>query len=262
MKPDAYHAFTAQLRANLQADERVLGLVLLGSTAHQRRAPDAWSDHDFFVITRSGEQEAFRTQFTWLPDHESVVLTVRETAHGLKILYANGHLLEFAAFDVAEIALAKANEYTVAFDRGGVAAAMQGIASTQAAPITAPGRQRDMGMFLCLLVVGAGRVARGEAISGQMFIRAHALSHLMPVLAQTLNADDPRLDNLDPLRRFEQVYPQTGAAINAALGRAPVAAALGLLDVFEEVCASQADFPVQAVTTVRDLLHGAAQSGG
>src|SRR5690606_13079567 len=131
------------------ADDRVQGLVLLGSTANQSHPPDQWSDHDFFVITTSGDQEHFRTSFGWLPDCEAIVLTVRETAHGLKVLYDSGHLLEYAVFDLDEIAQAKANEYLVAFDRNGVTDAMEDI-------VTPPDRgsdshdrlQPDMNLFL------------------------------------------------------------------------------------------------------------------
>jgi len=93
-------------------------------------------------ITTSGEQEDFRTRFDWLPNHDDVVLTVRETAHGLKVLYASGHLLEYAVFDLAEIALAKANDYRIAFDRGGVAATMQGITITRDAITYTPDNLR------------------------------------------------------------------------------------------------------------------------
>jgi hypothetical protein len=50
--------------------------------------PDRWSDHDFFVITTPGEQEAFRADPSWLPDRERIVLSYRETPHGVKALYA------------------------------------------------------------------------------------------------------------------------------------------------------------------------------
>ncbi len=170
----AYQGVIEQLTTTLQADERVRGLVLLGSTARQSHQPDEWSDHDFFVITESGLQELFRTTFDWLPNRESVVLTVRETEHGLKILYADGHLLEYAVFDVAEIAVAKANDYAVVFDKGGVTAAMAKIAHPPAdqLPAAYTDSARDLGMFLCQLVIGAGRVTRGEAISGQVFMRS------------------------------------------------------------------------------------------
>jgi hypothetical protein len=59
-----YHRFSEELRSGLQQDERVLGLVALGSMAEWDYLPDAWSDHDFFVVTQPGTQEAFRNE--WL----------------------------------------------------------------------------------------------------------------------------------------------------------------------------------------------------
>jgi len=261
MQADTYHTFTDQLTANLQNDNRVQGLVLLGSTANQSHPPDQWSDHDFFVITASGEQEDFRTRFDWLPDHDDIVLTVRETAHGLKVLYASGHLLEYAVFDLAEIALAKANDYRVAFDRGGVDAAMQAIVTTpDAITYTPDNLRRDVAMFLCLLVVGAGRVARGEAISGQVFIRAYALSHLLAALTYVLEASDAaHLDNLDPYRRFERVFPQIGAEISIALNHDPIATALGLLNVYEHNLLDTVGYSEKAVNAVRGFLLRTSQ---
>ncbi|MEO1167042.1 MAG: hypothetical protein AAFV98_24895, partial [Chloroflexota bacterium] len=136
MTPADYKAFTQQLTTNLKADPKILGLVLLGSTANQSRQPDAYSDHDFFVITESGLQEDYRTDLRWLPDYTNIVLTVRETAHGLKVLYKNGHLLEFAVFDTAEIALAKVNDYAVVFDKANVTEAITSIATSEHQELT------------------------------------------------------------------------------------------------------------------------------
>ena len=117
MDLERYRSFTRQLRARLESDTRVLGLVAVGSMAEAGRTPDAWSDHDFFVITVPGVQESFRQDLAWLPDAERIVLKVRETAHGLKVLYEDGHLLEFAIFDEAELHLARVNDYRVLLDR-------------------------------------------------------------------------------------------------------------------------------------------------
>lgn len=263
MQANTYHAFTDQLTRNLQADNQVQGLVLLGSTASKNRLPDEWSDHDFFVITISGRQEDFRTRLDWLPDHENIVLTVRETTHGLKALYASGHLLEYAVFDLAEITLAKANDYRVAFDRGGVTAAMQAIAATtrDTHHYSQDNLQRDTGMFLCLLVVGAGRVARGESISGQVFIRTYAVGHLLAALAHVLETPDgAALDNLDPYRRFEQAFPEIGTKINAALDRDPIGAALGLLDVYVLAFSEKYGYSPSSVEATRGFISGLKRS--
>ncbi len=254
-----YLAFTEQLTVTLAADERVVGLVLLGSTANGDRQPDAWSDHDFFVVTQPGIQETFRTTTDWLPDSDEVVLTVRETAHGLKALYANGHLLEFAVFDVDELRIARAGDYDIAFDRGKIAEIMREIALPDASmrAYDADTMRRDMGMIVSLFVVGAGRVARGEVLSGRVFIQTHAMGHLLPLLAHVLDSDDKhKLDGLDAYRRFEQVFPEVGAEINAALSRDPIGAALGLLDIYERVLRDVDGYPVHAVQTARAYLRG------
>ncbi|MGJ3237811.1 MAG: hypothetical protein ACFE0Q_03810 [Anaerolineae bacterium] len=256
MQADIYQQFTEQLIANLEADDRVKGLVLLGSTANQSHPPDQWSDHDFFVITDSGVQELFRTRFDWLPNSESIVLTVRETAHGLKVLYEDGHLLEYAVFDMTEISLAKANDYVIAFDRGEITTAMQKIV-VQSSTMTysADQQARDAGLFLCLLVVGAGRVVRGEQISGQVFVRAYALSHLLRILIHMQGiSDKSSLDNLDIYRRFEHVFPQLGDEINAVLAGDTISVALGLLDIYERALPHKENSPTDAINTVRHFL--------
>ncbi len=65
-----YRTFTATLTETLAVDGRVVGLIALGSMAEQDYPPDRWSDHDFFVITEPGAQEAFRADLSWLPDHQ------------------------------------------------------------------------------------------------------------------------------------------------------------------------------------------------
>src|SRR3954451_8401798 len=109
VQPDDYRAFTEELRTRLTDDERVIGLVALGSMADRDYSPDEWSDHDFFVITEPGGQEALRVDLDWLPRREEVALAMRETEHGLLVLYEDGHMLEFAVFDLDEIALAGVN---------------------------------------------------------------------------------------------------------------------------------------------------------
>ena len=158
MTPEQYRNFTQTLQANLEADPNVIGLILAGSTAG-KRAPDQFSDHDFLVITLPSLQETYRTNLTWLPNHEAIVLAVRETEHGLKVLYQDGHLLEFAIFDRTEISNAKINDYAVVIDRSDFAVLIERLEKQTAEH--QPDLTRDLGMTPCLLLVGAGRAARG-----------------------------------------------------------------------------------------------------
>ena len=93
MDAAAYSAFTDALSRRLAGDPRVVGLVALGSMSGDGPAPDDFSDHDFFVLTRSGAQEAFRTDLGWLPGAERAVLVHRETEHGLKVVLDDGQLV-------------------------------------------------------------------------------------------------------------------------------------------------------------------------
>lgn len=253
MQRTEYDAFTQRLRANLENDPRVVGLVALGSMAETSRV-DRWSDHDFFVITAAGVQEDFRANVTWLPDAARVVLNIRETAHGLKIIYDDGHLLEFAVFDVEELGAARINAYAVLIDRERIAERCAQL--QQHSEVSSRNLERDYQMFLALLMVGAGRCVRGEVISGSVFIKTYALGHLLPVLAEYLtSADKARLDNLDAYRRFERVFPQVGAVINEALLLEPVAAARRLLDIADgQLRDKLTHYPNEGVALVRRYL--------
>jgi len=233
MTPEAHAAFTASLLTTLSAAPDVLGLVLLGSSSGLPPSPDAFSDHDFFVVTARGAQDHYRTTRAWLPDADAIALALRETAHGVKVLYAGGHVAEFAVFDLDEISLARVNRYRVALDRGEVAARMARVHEVSAtAAAAAPDLGWHMGELLTQLVVGVYRDARGERLSGHRFVRVLALEHLLALLQARLPRDiAARLDDLDVTRRFELVLPELGQELEAAL-RAPVPiAARRLLEI-------------------------------
>lgn len=251
-----YNQFTAQLVANLKTDSRVLGLIALGSMAQRTRLPDDWSDHDFFVITTPGEQEHFRQDLSWLPDTDQIVLQVRETDHGLKVLYAYGHLIEFAVFDLQELHIAKVNDCRILIDQADITTHLHQTAQVSAsAPRDA---SRAYSLFLSLLLVGTGRAARGEILSAHRFIKDHALAHLLSLLAAHLPAEDSaktRLDNLDPFRRFEIVFPDIAPQIHDMLLQPPITAAQHLLTLADQhLSAALPDYPAQAVAVVRTYL--------
>lgn len=261
MTPDAYAEFTRRLVDALERDERVLGLVALGSMAAIDYEPDEWSDHDFFVISRPGDQAALRESTAWLPDSERLVLHFAETDHGVKALWDDGHLVEFAVFDERETSLAKVNRYRVLLDRGDVTRIMSEVHA--ATPQPAGARERSdlwrAGQFLTNLLVGVGRDRRGERLSGHYFLKSHALSHLLVLLARHVPAARRALlDDLDPARRFDLVYPELAAEIRAALVEEVPAAASRLLALASrELAPRVADYPVAAAAAVeRSIRHG------
>lgn len=245
MQPAAYAAFTEALAARLADDPRVVGLVAVGSMAGRDYEPDDWSDHDFFVIARPGEQEGLRTDLAWLPDRERVVVVIRETDHGVKVVYADGHLVEFAVFDLEELGVARVNRYRVLLDRGGVEPR---LAELHAEP------QSDewlFGMFVTAALVAAGRAHRGELLSASFFV-VQALRHLTGLLG-----DAPILDDLDPLRRFERAYPELGLELASIVQRPPALAASDLLDIGErELRERRPDLAWAGFDAVRARLAG------
>lgn len=254
MTPESYDRFTTSLRDALARDERVVGLVALGSMAARDYVPDRWSDHDFFVVVRSGEQETFRRDLSWLPGAGGVVLSFRETAHGMKVLYRDGRLLEFAVFDHGELALARVNRARVLLDRGGVAEAVAAVRSATGRWVATAAESDELlfGQFLTNLLVGCGRYARGERLSGGQFVKGHAARHLTVLLARHVPAAGASLlDDLDPLRRFERVYPEIGAEIGRLLDEPAPECARGLLALAaRELDGRLRSYPSEAVAAV------------
>ncbi|MGE5233795.1 MAG: hypothetical protein ACM3OB_06770 [Acidobacteriota bacterium] len=256
-----YRAWSRALVERVAADPRVLGLVALGSMAEQGTRPDRWSDHDFFLVVESGWEEDLRRNLGWLPESDSLVFSYRETRHGVKALFRDGHLVELAVFTLAELGVARVNRYRVLLDRGGVAAA---LARVRAQTLEAIARESPdtgwlVGQFLTHLLVGVGRWARGEKLAGAESVRQHALRDLVELLVRLVPPADPTLaDDLDPLRRFERVRPDLGRELDLLLAREPLGAARGLLDIAErEVGSRLAEFPREGLATVRRALQEA-----
>jgi hypothetical protein len=253
MRPDEYRAFTHELTESLREDGRAIGLVALGSMADRDYPPDEWSDHDFFVITATGEQEELRTDLSWLPRRDRVALAFRETEHGLAVLYADGHLLEFAVFDLEEIALAGVNRYRVLFDRGGVEARVEEVAANPRSP-------RDdvflFGKTVAAALVASGRGRRGETLSAA-FMVTWATTYLNRLLIRTLpTADASMLDGFDSLRRFERAYPELGAELAGIVRLDPADGGRALLDVLErELRPLRPDLPWPALDGAKARLE-------
>jgi hypothetical protein len=248
--------YTEDLIDKCRVTPSVIGLVLVGSVADTARV-DEWSDHDFFVITESGAQESLRLDLSWLPDSENIAFSFRETAHGLKVLYRSGGLLEFAVFDVEELRACAVNHNLLAFGTPEVAQALA-TAANRTADIPLGDSLRDFRLFLSLLVIGVGRARRGELLTAGEGIRSYSLGALLKVFARELPADS-RQDRLDPFRRFEFVQPELGGKIAQALQLPPEHVALSLLSIAEENLPKVwAIYPNQDVLAVRNILGWSA----
>lgn len=252
MNPTDYQAFTRQLITNLSGDPHVQGLVALGSMAQRHYQPDRYSDHDFFVIVEAGYQADLRQRTDWLPSPERIVLVFQETQHGMKVVYNDAHVLEYAIFDRDELSLARVNAYRVLFDRGGIEAILahlQQRTSSETPPTTA----YLFGQLLTHLLIGVARYQRGERLSGHEFVRVYALMDTLHLLPRYLDAPDKHLlDNLNPYRRFERVFPELGDQLDHIIQLAVPNTALALLDLVATHCPN---YPAEAWAVVRHFIE-------
>ena len=209
--------YSNRLRDSLAKRSEVLGLVLVGSTADLGRV-DEWSDHDFFVITKDGHAEELRQDLSWLPDFEDIMWRPRETAHGLKVVYKDVSVLEFAVFDDNELEAAGANAYNVTLDRTNIAARMAAIA--ERSKPKAYDFDSEFEVFLTQILIGVGRARRGEILIAGQFVRSYCLNRALGFIRAWVApapGTEPKEDNLDRFRRFEQQYPELGARVEAIL---------------------------------------------
>ena len=232
---EEFVAYSNRLRDSLATRDEVLGLILVGSTADLGRV-DEWSDHDFFVVTKAGFAEAMRQDLTWLPEHEDIVMRPRETDHGLKVVYANGQVLEFAVFEDSELDNAGANSYNVTVDRSNITARMAAIAErSKPKPYDF---DTEFEVFLGQMLIGIGRARRGETLIAGQFIRSYCLNRLLGFMrawVKPLPGTEPKQDNLDRFRRFEQQYPELGAEIEGIIQQPVEAAGKHLIDLVVRV---------------------------
>ena len=258
MDPAEYESFTRDLQERLSADPRVLGLVAVGSMARRpEHLPDRWSDHDFFVIVTAGAQESFRSNLGWIPRYGDIALSFRETAHGVKVVFRDGHLIEFAVFDPDELTVARINRYRTLIDRERIDERIARVAERTAAEARPPSEEWLVGQFLTNLLVGVGRHHRGERLSGRQLVEASAVAHLVALLTRRASSPETaKLDPLDPLRRFETVFPSLGRRLDGVAGMETPEAARALLDIALQELPGR--IPPEAVAAIRPRLDPGA----
>lgn len=228
----AFETFLARVEEELGGRDGVVGLVGMGSTAERDRV-DEWSDHDLAVITADGSQPTFRSASAWLPDPERIALEVHEHHGGVKVVYDDGHVVEYGIAGLDELEGWSADAYEVLLDRGGVAETMLAVAA-KPAPI-GPDLRRDLGLVLALALIGVGRARRGERLSANALIRGDAVDALTRAIAATVAPlEGARPDSLDSARRFESAHPWIAERIDGLLASPTEDCARGLVDLAVE----------------------------
>lgn len=247
--------YRQELAESLDARNEVVGLVFVGSAADTSRV-DEWSDHDFFVITKDGTAESLRQDLSWLPNFQDIAIQTRETAHGLKVVYRDGHVLEFAVFNDPELELAGANDFAVFIDKANIQARMEAIAAKSAPkPFQL---DSEFELFLAHLVIGVGRFRRGETLIAGQQIRSYALNHVLGMVRFWKNpvaGSEKYQDNLNRYRRFEIQYPEEAALIEELLQSDVENCSIGLLKLILNLAGNSLEqTALEQVTVVKQRL--------
>ena len=228
--------YQKQMVQKLEPLPDALGLMFAGSAADLSRV-DQYSDQDFYLIVKDGSAEGFRQDLSWLPASEDIVLSPRETEHGLKVLYENGTMLEFAVFEIGELPTHLApKDNRVVFDRGGVQEIVTSITHEQTKSFDP---ETEYQLFLTLLHIGIGRIKRGEVLAGSQHIKSYALNHLLGLIRHYQPANSDRSDDLNRYRRFEQDFPELGSKLAALIEGESLACARGMLGIADDLPVSK-----------------------
>lgn len=219
----------------------VTSLVVFGSTARSGAARrDAWSDIDFNLFVTADQAGAdAKTRWPFLPDPNQLVLTAREGENGGVALYEDGLICEFGAGLPWTI---RDPDHEVLLDGGD-------LEFGQPPPL--PEARDQLGLFVVKLLIGYGRIQRGEVVSGNGHLRNLAVMALAEVLRQVLLPAVAR-SPFDPLRRLELALPEVAGQLAALQVEESRVCALGLLDLAEHELADRVpEFPHHAFAVAR-----------
>jgi hypothetical protein len=250
MKASDFEDYTERLRSSLELVPRVIGLVTLGSTADPTFR-DEWSDHDFWVITKSGAQESLIADLSWLPDYQNILLAVTHRPHGRTILFRNRHKVEFAVLDASEVSSGKVERYQILIDRDDVAELIRNAhLETHRQATLRPEALEN----LCVLLWSACELyVRGETLHAQQYVDGFAINQLLNILHS--ESIDELKDALDLRRRLEMRAPGLAAELLELYGKPVPDAALHLLEIVERELKPKAPALAWAkVQTIRDWI--------
>ncbi len=179
-----------------------LAFFALGSIGKEIERMDEFSDLDFFVICKPDKKARFIEHVDWLTSICPAAFYFQNTKDGLKFVFEDGILCEFAIFTEEEFAHAL-------YAEGRFLWKDPEFSGTETNPRTRPDfmvadENFLVGEILTNLYVGMGRFIRGEKLSAFSFVQNYALHSLLALIVQKYPSDKPYLDVFNPERRFEQ----------------------------------------------------------
>jgi len=217
----------------------------------------------FWVITRPGHQDALLDDLSWLPNPREIVVRAQHGRRGYNVLYGDGHLVEFAVFDLTQTTTGTVTAYRVLLDRGGVGDSVA-RAQERAQPAAWDDARRTFvfNNFLILLRTAVARWQRGERLSARRYLGQFAADALLTLALENskhserpLGFDAADRDPVDPRRRIERQLPQLAADVDALLCGPVPEGAIGMLKLAESTLLPRwAEYPTSQAAAVRAML--------
>jgi hypothetical protein len=253
MEAAAFDDYTERLRASLALRREVIGLVTLGTTADPTFR-DEWSDHDFWVITKTGAQDTLVNDLSWLPEADDIAIVITHGKHGRTVLYHNRHKVEFAVLDATTARQGKSERYQILIDRGETADLMKSIHEDTLEQAKV---RKEALENLCVLVWSAcERHYRGEFLSARQYLDVFAVNQLLGLISTVENKTSSSRDALDPRRRLEIRSPALAAELIQIIKNPVPEGGLQLLAVAErEVKPMARNLAWDKLTMVRSWIQ-------
>ncbi len=181
-----------------------LAFLALGSVGKETQRIDEFSDLDFFVICKEDKKDRFIRQVDWLTAIRPAAFYFQNTRDGLKFVFEDGILCEFAIFTETEFRTALYSEGRFLWKDD----AFQVYESTaKKEPEYLSGDEAYfIGEALTNLYVGMGRYLRGEKMSAFSFVQNYAVHHVLSLICQKFPSEKPFMDVFNTERRFEIRY--------------------------------------------------------
>ena len=179
-----------------------LAFLALGSIGKETARLDEFSDLDFFVICKPDKKERFIKNVDWLVRVYPEAFYFQNTKDGLKFVFEDGILCEFAVFTEEEFSHALYSEGKFLWKD--LSFVEHESSPKTHADFLAVDESFLVGEVLTNLYVGLGRYIRGEKLSGFSFVQNYALHSVLILIAQKYPSEKPYLDVFNPERRFEQ----------------------------------------------------------
>lgn len=256
-----YQDYLNKLISTLQGDPFVFGLIALGSTA-DRTYRDYWSDHDFWIITSPGAQSSYLNTFSWLPQADNILMTVRHGISYRTVLYNDKHKVEYAVFDPDEAVRGKIERFQVLIDRQNISSLAEAIRLQTHEERRSALAKPDMLENLCLLLCNAyERWERGERLSAQRYIQFSIDVCLDLLTAHHCLNKSHMADKLDARRRLEEIEPEVGRELSRIVLLAPAEAGVALIDLAQkELRARAPELAWNKVLVVKKWLQEAVET--